>query len=101
MLLHQAVQRSLLGAVTLPMHRGAIAMRPPVLSGDGLLVYFGYPVAHEDDAIRAVYAGPLRTTSKKHKVSNARNIDAHERVLRVYAIICGTTIRCSRAVQVF
>ncbi len=24
--------------------------------GDGLLVYFGYPVAHEDDAIRAVYA---------------------------------------------
>ncbi len=25
--------------------------------GDGLLVYFGYPVAHEDDAIRAVYAG--------------------------------------------
>ncbi|MGB7298151.1 MAG: adenylate/guanylate cyclase domain-containing protein [Burkholderiaceae bacterium] len=25
--------------------------------GDGLLVYFGYPVAHEDDAHRAVYAG--------------------------------------------
>src|SRR2546421_1145648 len=25
--------------------------------GDGLLVYFGYPVAHEDDARRAVYAG--------------------------------------------
>jgi class 3 adenylate cyclase/energy-coupling factor transporter ATP-binding protein EcfA2 len=25
--------------------------------GDGLLVYFGYPVAHEDDAQRAVYAG--------------------------------------------
>ena len=25
--------------------------------GDGLLVYFGYPVAHEDDAARAVYAG--------------------------------------------
>ncbi len=24
--------------------------------GDGLLVYFGYPVAHEDDALRAVYA---------------------------------------------
>lgn len=22
--------------------------------GDGLLVYFGYPVAHEDDAIQAV-----------------------------------------------
>lgn len=25
--------------------------------GDGLLVYFGYPVAHEDDAARAVHAG--------------------------------------------
>lgn len=25
--------------------------------GDGLLVYFGYPVAHEDDAQRAVFAG--------------------------------------------
>ena len=25
--------------------------------GDGLLVYFGYPVAHEDDAERAVRAG--------------------------------------------
>ena len=25
--------------------------------GDGLLVYFGYPVAHEDDAVRAVRSG--------------------------------------------
>ena len=25
--------------------------------GDGLLIYFGYPVAHEDDAQRAVHAG--------------------------------------------
>ena len=25
--------------------------------GDGLLVYFGYPVAHEDDAARAIRAG--------------------------------------------
>ena len=25
--------------------------------GDGALVYFGYPVAHEDDAERAVRAG--------------------------------------------
>jgi hypothetical protein len=25
--------------------------------GDGLLVYFGYPLAHEDDAQRAVHAG--------------------------------------------
>jgi class 3 adenylate cyclase/predicted ATPase len=27
------------------------------LLGDGLLVYFGYPVAHEDDAQRSVHAG--------------------------------------------
>ena len=25
--------------------------------GDGVLVYFGYPIAHEDEAIRAVHAG--------------------------------------------
>jgi hypothetical protein len=25
--------------------------------GDGVLVYFGYPVAHEDDAVRAVHSG--------------------------------------------
>ena len=25
--------------------------------GDGVLVYFGYPVAHEDDAVRAIHAG--------------------------------------------
>ena len=25
--------------------------------GDGLLVYFGYPLAHEDDALRAVHTG--------------------------------------------
>jgi hypothetical protein len=29
---------------------------PPYLD-DGLLVYFGYPLAHEDDAQRAVRAG--------------------------------------------
>jgi len=25
--------------------------------GDGLLVYFGYPLTHEDDALRAVRTG--------------------------------------------
>jgi class 3 adenylate cyclase len=34
-------------------HDGHIAQ----YSGDGLLVYFGYPLAHEDDAVRAVLAG--------------------------------------------
>ena len=36
MLLHQAVQRGLLGAVALVVHRGAIAVRPPGLGGVGL-----------------------------------------------------------------
>ncbi|MBV8771699.1 MAG: AAA family ATPase, partial [Deltaproteobacteria bacterium] len=34
-------------------HEGCIAQ----FLGDGLLVYFGYPVSHEDDAQRAVRAG--------------------------------------------
>jgi len=25
--------------------------------GDGILIYFGYPVAHEDDALRSIYTG--------------------------------------------
>jgi class 3 adenylate cyclase len=37
----------------LHQYDGHIARNP----GDGLLVYFGYPVAHEDDAQRAVQAG--------------------------------------------
>src|SRR6202007_2618326 len=34
--------------------------------GDGVLVYFGYPVAHEDDTERAVHAGLalVQTVSK-------------------------------------
>ncbi len=40
--------------------------------GDGLLVYFGYPMAHEDDAQRAVHTGieiitALRTSSLQSK----------------------------------
>src|SRR5437867_1632114 len=38
--------------------------------GDGLLVYFGYPLAHEDDAQRAVRAG-LEIVEKMQKL-NAR-----------------------------
>jgi predicted ATPase/class 3 adenylate cyclase len=34
--------------------------------GDGLLVYFGYPVAHEDDAQRAVHAGLGIITALQH-----------------------------------
>ena len=34
--------------------------------GDGLLVYFGYPVAHEDDAARAVRSGLEIITELQH-----------------------------------
>src|SRR5262249_34425779 len=40
-------------ADVLSRHEGYIAQ----YLGDGLLVYFGYPTAHEDDAMRAVRAG--------------------------------------------
>ena len=34
--------------------------------GDGVLVYFGYPQAHEDDAERAVRAGLELITAGRH-----------------------------------
>jgi class 3 adenylate cyclase/tetratricopeptide (TPR) repeat protein len=40
-------------ASAIEAHEGNIAQ----YIGDGLLVYFGYPHAHEDDAVRAVLAG--------------------------------------------
>jgi len=44
---HQAV------AAAVAPHEGHVAQ----LLGDGVLVYFGYPLAHEDDALRALRAG--------------------------------------------
>jgi class 3 adenylate cyclase/tetratricopeptide (TPR) repeat protein len=51
--------------------------------GDGLLVYFGYPVAHEDSAARAVRAGlrilaALRAVNPR--VQEAYGADLHARV---------------------
>src|SRR5262249_41959447 len=42
-----------MGAEVIGRYDGHIAQ----YLGDGLLVYFGYPLAHEDDAARAVRAG--------------------------------------------
>lgn len=47
----QAYQQAASGAIR--RYEGHVAQH----LGDGLLVYFGYPVAHEDDARRAVHAG--------------------------------------------
>ena len=38
--------------------------------GDGLLVYFGYPTAHEDDAVRAVRAGLEIITAIQKKITS-------------------------------
>jgi class 3 adenylate cyclase/predicted ATPase len=46
-------------AEVIQQHEGYIAQ----YLGDGLLVYFGYPIAHEDDARRAVRAGLEITTA--------------------------------------
>ena len=46
-----AYQSAALSAIAL--YEGYVAR----YMGDGLLIYFGYPQAHEDDAARAVYAG--------------------------------------------
>ena len=47
------------GAVYQDLRQGDCPLRGPYRQylGDGLLVYFGYPLAHEDDAQRAVRAG--------------------------------------------
>jgi class 3 adenylate cyclase len=43
--------------------------------GDGLLVYFGYPAAHEDDAQRAVRAGlEIITALQQHNVGARRAV---------------------------
>jgi class 3 adenylate cyclase/predicted ATPase len=67
--------------------------------GDGLLVYFGYPRAHEDDAQRAVRAGlgiieaagQLNTVlSEKHGVSLAVRLGCHTGLVVVGDEVGGT-----------
>ncbi|NUM76947.1 zinc ribbon domain-containing protein, partial [candidate division KSB1 bacterium] len=45
--------------------------------GDGVMVYFGYPVAHEDDARRAVRAG-LEIVDATQKLNERLQRDFHE-----------------------
>ena len=67
--------------------------------GDGLLVYFGYPRAHEDDAQRAVRAGlgmieavtQLNTTlTQKHGLSLAVRLGCHTGLVVVGDVGGGT-----------
>ena len=48
--------------------------------GDGVLVFFGYPQAHEDDAVRAIYAGLAATREVKRL--GKRMLEAHGGRLR-------------------
>jgi class 3 adenylate cyclase/tetratricopeptide (TPR) repeat protein len=52
-------------ASAIEAHEGHIAQ----YIGDGLLIYFGYPHAHEDDAVRAVLAG-LAVISALHQAND-------------------------------
>jgi class 3 adenylate cyclase/tetratricopeptide (TPR) repeat protein len=67
--------------------------------GDGLLVYFGFPRAHEDDAQRAVRAGlgiidavrQLNTViSEKHGVSLAVRLGCHTGLVVIGEVMGGT-----------
>jgi class 3 adenylate cyclase len=63
----RAYQRT--SAAVIGRYEGRIAQ----YLGDGLLVYFGYPKAHEDDAQRAVRAGleiiaALQHLSARHEI---------------------------------
>ena len=57
--------------------------------GDGVLVYFGYPQAHEDDAERAVRAGLELVAAvsdlKIHPALRSGSLDYPRRVQELYA----------------
>jgi hypothetical protein len=51
--------------------------------GDGLLVYFGYPSAHEDDAQRAIHAGLdmlAALADLNHRLGQSYDVRLHARV---------------------
>ena len=63
-------------------------------AGDGALVYFGYPVAHEDDAERAVHAG-LELVSAVTKLNRGQfaQLDVRVRVgIATGLVVVGDTI---------
>ena len=71
--------------------------------GDGLLVYFGYPQAHEDDAQRAVRTGldilaamgDLNTHLQQEKGSNLLSVWASIRVRSLSVLWAGQDARNS------
>ena len=59
--------------------------------GDGLLVYFGYPVAHEDDAERAIRAG-LDLVSAVDKLNTSLQLSADSNLKVRVGIATGTVV---------
>jgi class 3 adenylate cyclase/predicted ATPase len=51
--------------------------------GDGLLVYFGYPLAHEDDAVRAVHAGLEIVRVIQRRGGHQMRTEGHRLAVRV------------------
>src|SRR5262249_21526989 len=47
---------------------------------DGVLAYFGYPQAHDDDAQRAIHAGPQMGATRGRQPELARGLDETLRV---------------------
>jgi class 3 adenylate cyclase len=60
--------------------------------GDGAMVYFGYPVAHEDDAERAVRAG-LGIVEAMRKLKRERGLDLKVRIgIATGAVVVGELV---------
>ena len=64
--------------------------------GDGVLAYFGYPQAHEDDAERAIRAGlEIVTTARLVPVAPGGRLRVRVRMHRPRR--CGRSCRCRRS----
>ena len=54
--------------------------------GDGVLVYFGYPKAHEDDPVRALHAGLNVIDSVRQLAAELQQVSEGDLAVRVGAI---------------
>jgi class 3 adenylate cyclase/tetratricopeptide (TPR) repeat protein len=63
--------------------------------GDGIVVYFGYPAAHEDDAERAIRAGlaiveAIETTNRVHEARPSELLSVRVGIHTGYAVVSQT-----------
>ena len=67
--------------------------------GDGVLVYFGYPQAHEDDAERAVRAGEVvgrrvQLASGKHAITARRPLPSNSLLWLLRSLHATGSLQC-------